>query len=149
LSSFVENGTSTAVNPLPQASATNRLLLGSACRAHAFATRLVVTIGLIVLFAGCATTNGQRKLEPDLLAFLEDGHTVRSEVLERLGEPSSRLLRDAVICYRLHGDASRGFRVVPVKQVASIADDKAVRWSLVLTFDAEGKLMRHALVGVR
>jgi hypothetical protein len=108
----------------------------------------LVSVGLLLAFSGCATAPvkpGDRAL----LDFLHDGTTSRTEVVERLGEPSAQLKADGVLCYRIAGDSQNGYAVVLPRRVSSIADDRVVSLSLVLTFDESGVLQRHALVPVR
>lgn len=71
------------------------------------------------------------------------------EVVQRFGEPAVQLRNDGILCYRLAGDAERGYAIMLPRMLSSLADDHAVRYSLVLTFDGNGILLRHALVPVR
>lgn len=98
---------------------------------------LVPTLAALI---GCTTPPVGRA---DLLDFLRDGTTTRAEVHLRLGEPSSQYEQDRVLAYRLAKDAG-GFAVVrPQPGWAGVSHN------LMLAFDADGVLRRHALVEVK
>lgn len=104
-------------------------------------TVLFVTVALIQ--SGCATAqvfSGDRQL----LSFLHDGTTTRTEVVERLGEPSAQLRADHILTYRIVGSDAAGYGVW-----APHATQPDARLSLVLVFDDQGVLQRHALIKVR
>lgn len=108
----------------------------------------IIALAGILALAGCATPGGPIG-DRTLLAFLQDGSTTRAEVALRLGEPSAQLESDRVLCYRIGGGPESGYTVVLPRHVSSIADEGSVKFSLVLTFDENGVLQRHALVPVR
>jgi hypothetical protein len=109
--------------------------------------RALVACAALAL-AACATPSGPTG-DRSLLAFLQDGSTTRAEVALRLGEPSAQLESDRLLCYRIGGDAENGYTIVLPRHVSSIADEGSVKYSLVLDFDENGVLQRHALVPVR
>lgn len=87
---------------------------------------------------GGTPTRGQ----PDLLEFIADGSTARSEVVARLGEPGRRLQTGHICTYRIGHDKSGQFVV---------RDADGPYWafadaSLVLVFDDSNVLRRHALI---
>jgi hypothetical protein len=55
----------------------------------------------VVLLAGCATTPRGRQ---DLLTFLQDGTTLKQEVLLKLGQRSAMLDAAKLLAYRLAKD---------------------------------------------
>jgi len=76
------------------------------------------------------------------LDFLSDGVTRRLDVQAKLGEPSSRYESSRILAYRLRTDEG-GYALVTKRE-----DWDGVRYSLILVFDADGILRRHALVEV-
>jgi hypothetical protein len=77
----------------------------------------------------------------DLLAFLRDGTTTKDEVQTRLG-PASVWGDGRIWTYRV-GEKTEGFYLSLQKH-----DWSHARHSLVLEFDANGVLHRHALIDV-
>jgi hypothetical protein len=95
------------------------------------------------LLAACSTP--PLRGEPGLLDFLADGATPRSEVVARLGQPT-RCLRSGEICtYRVSHDEAGQY----VKLEVGGSNWMDTDGSLVLVFDADGVLQRHAIVRVR
>lgn len=108
-------------------------------------TRLHLAGAIVVLSLSTACGTTPPRGQPDLLAFIVDGRTERSELIARLGQPGRRLQADRLWTYRIGHDAAGPF-------VAS--DAHGPHWvpadaSLVLVLDDAGVLLRHALVPVR
>ena len=99
-----------------------------------------VLVGTLVLLVGCESPPVAKE---ELLAFLADGATARAQVHERLGEPSRRYEQSNLESYRV-GRRELGWFVHPGHDGWTEA-----RYSLVLEFDEQGLLKRHALVDVR
>lgn len=118
-----------------------------ACRRFARQALLVaVSTSLALLLSGCATPPATQPLgAPVDLAFIRDGVTTQVECVQHLGAPSKTIAttaRGEVLTYWIGRDPS-GLRAV-----ASWVAFEPVRYSLVLSFDAEGVLVRHALVKI-
>ena len=96
--------------------------------------------GALLGLAGCTSLPAGRD---DLLAFLADGATLRTEVHEHLGGPSRSFEESRLESYRV-GRSPAGWFVLPRREGWNDA-----RYSLVLEFDAQGVLKRHALIEVR
>jgi hypothetical protein len=77
----------------------------------------------------------------DLLGFLQDGTTTKKEVETRIG-PASAWGEDRIWTYRV-GEVTEGFYLSEKK-----SDWSDARYSLVLEFDPNGVLRRHALINV-
>jgi len=101
---------------------------------------LLLVAGSCLLVVGCATTDLGRA---DLLDFLEDGRTTREQVFLTLGEPSATYQGDTILTFRLAQDDGGYFLVA--KRPGFVG----VTYSLVLAFDDDGLLKRHALVTVK
>jgi hypothetical protein len=98
---------------------------------------------LLSLLAACSTT--PLRGQPNLLDFLADGATPRSEVVARLGQPT-RCLRSGEICtYRVAHDEAGQYVKLEVGGSSWMDTDG----SLVVVFDADGVLQRHSIVRVR
>lgn len=97
-----------------------------------------------VVLGGCVTPiPGARQ---DLLRFLETGRTSREEVLMQLGQPSGSFEQERILTYRIGQDDKQGFYLVTPK---ALQPWQAVRFSLVLVFDADGRLQKQSLVRVQ
>lgn len=82
------------------------------------------------------------------LDFLADGITTREQALQRLGQPSREFTGSTggeVLTFRI-GDDAAGLHVVASADHWYRYD---VCYSLVLSFDLQGVLDRHALVKVK
>lgn len=105
--------------------------------------RKIVIINLLfaAFVSGCI---GQKQTgNPDLLKFLSDGQTARTDVILHLGQPSASFESEKVLTYRIGGDVKDGHFV---REAASWAH---TNFSLVLVFDADGILTSHSLVRIR
>lgn len=91
-----------------------------------------------LLASGCVGAVGRR----GLLDFLSDGTTRKEDVLLRLGQPASTLEGERVLTYRLGED--RGGYFLDPAAVRPFLGYRA--YSLVLIFDEQGVLRRHAMV---
>ncbi len=107
-------------------------------------------LGLLVLAAisfstGCAT--GRTEVRD--LAFLQDGVTKRTEVLEKLGTPSGKYDEQRFLTYRF-GKRAKGGYITPGEQNHSAPGGSwyMLSYSLVLVFDDGGVLKNHKLVKV-
>ena len=110
----------------------------------------VLGLALALTLAGCATTPPPLKGNPDLLNFLSDGKTTRTEAITTLGQPSGRFESDKILTYRLgHEPKNNGYTVVEREVTTSGWPTwTAAKFSLVLVFDDTGILQRHSLVKV-
>jgi hypothetical protein len=98
-------------------------------------TLLCILVGLAL--GSCAHPEGHK----DLLAFLQDGATTKDEVHMRMG-PASVWGGGRIWTYRV-GEATEGFYLSEKKSGWLDA-----RYSLVLDFDTDGILRRHAIIDV-
>ena len=110
---------------------------------------LLVSI-LALALAGCATTPPPLKGRPDLLTFLSDGKTTRSEAIVTLGQPSGRFESEKILTYRLGFELrNNGYYVVERETTTNGWPTwTAAKFSLVLVFDDTGILQKHSLVKV-
>lgn len=113
---------------------------------------------LTILLNGCVQTLTVQRLESDalltgdLLGFIADGRTTRTEVLLQLGEPSASFESERILTYRLQALADGGLVVRtpsrdPVQPALAYWDQHM--FSLVQVFDQDGRLVRYSLVGTR
>ena len=103
---------------------------------------------LLVSLAGCATEQTVPGARPDLLAFLQDGSTTRTDAILRLGQPSSTLERENILTFRIGEDMKQGYYLIAAREHMQWQWESA-RYSLVLVFNAEGVLQQHNLVLVK
>lgn len=102
--------------------------------------QVLAMAGLLALLSACASTPiGKR----DLLDFLQDGKTTKEEVFLHLAEPSAMFEGGRIFTYRLNEDEG-GYTIKGSKEKGWSG-----KYSLVLSFDANGVLRRHALVRVQ
>ena len=94
-----------------------------------------------VLFSSCIS---QIPGDPELLAFISDNKTTRTEVILKFGQPSAMIETDHILMYRLGGDKKSGYFIR--EETSSWADTK---YSLILVFDADGVLRSHSQVRVQ
>jgi len=104
-------------------------------RLHRRRWLLILCLGI----AGCAAAPKGRK---DLIDFLDDGVTRRDEVLARLGPPSARFEDSRILAYRLARDEG-GYLLAASSGTWADTDV-----NLMLVFDGDGVLQRHALVRI-
>lgn len=105
---------------------------------------MVVLIGLLALgLSGCSTPIPGAT--PELLSFLQTGQTTREQVLLKLGQPSAAFEQERILTYRIGEDPRQGRYVVSPKAALPW---QQVRYSLVLVFDAQGRLEKQSLVTV-
>jgi hypothetical protein len=99
--------------------------------------------------AGCMTPP-PLKGRADLLGFLADGKTTRTEVFTTLGQPSGRFEAEKILTYRLgHDGRNDGYYVVEREPTSGGWPTWTMaQFSLVLVFDADGILQKHNLVQV-
>jgi hypothetical protein len=111
-------------------------------------SRVLFLVAILNLAAGCATTS--LKGRADLLAFLADGRTTKDQVWLNLGPPSARFECDRILTYRLRYEPkNKGYQVVERStQPTGWPRWDLVKYSLVLVFDEQGLLVKHALVEV-
>lgn len=107
---------------------------------------LLVTLMLL----GCETTPPPIKGSPDLLKFLSDGKTTRTEAITTLGQPSGTFEAQRILTYRLgYEPENNGYAVVEREAtVSGWPTWTAAKFSLVLVFDDAGILQNHSLVKV-
>lgn len=110
----------------------------------------VLGLVLALTLAGCATTPPPLKGSPDLLIFLSDGKTTRTETIITLGQPSGRFEAENILTYRLGFEPGKsGYYVVEREATSSGWPTwMAAQFSLVLVFDDAGILQKHSLVKV-
>jgi hypothetical protein len=108
-----------------------------------FGTALVASFLAALLLCGCASAE-KSTAGPDVLSFLQDGHTSREEIISHLGSPSRAIQKERFLFYRV-GHDSGGYFVGELNH-RRWAD---VRYSLVLVFDDAGVLKEHSIVSVR
>jgi hypothetical protein len=119
------------------------------CRRSSHRAWLAAAVAVLALLqAGCGTTPPPAEPLGALVdvAFIRDGVTTRGECIQRLGAPSRTMATGTggeVLTYWLGRDAAGGLRAV-----VSWAVFEPVRYSLVLSFDAAGVLVRHSMVKV-
>ena len=113
-------------------------------------SKLLLVLTLALALVGCATTPPPLKTSPDLLNFLSDGKTTRTEAIISLGQPSGRFESENILTYRLGFDPrNSGYYVVERETTASGWPTwTAAKFSLVLVFDDAGVLRKHSLVKV-
>jgi hypothetical protein len=104
-------------------------------------------LAIAAVLTGCATPAGVTP-DPQLLAFLQDGATARSEALLRLSEPSGFFEGERILTWRIAGDAKRGRWVQGRAATLGEPAKLVAKESLVLVFDEHGILERHALVPI-
>lgn len=104
--------------------------------------RWLLCAAALLLVTGCATAPpvGQR----DLLAFVTDGVTTKSDIYLRLGPPGREFEGGHIATWRVAEDEG-GYYVV-----ASSTDSwRGSRHELVVVFGANGRVERHSLVRLR
>ena len=104
---------------------------------------------LIMGLADCASPP-PLKGSPDLLRFLVDGKTTRTEALATLGQPTGCFEAEKILTYRLgfEPQISGYYLVEREASTSGWPTWKAAKFSLVLVFDDNGILRKHSLVGV-
>ena len=107
-------------------------------------TALALILVAMAMMAGCMTRYAP-KADPQLLAFLTDGRTSKSEVLLHLGFPSRQMENNRIVMFRIGHVENRGYYVR--EAIATGWED--TKYSLVLVFDDKDVLQRHSLVEVR
>jgi len=112
--------------------------------------KILLVLALALTLAGCATVPPSIKGSPDLLNFLSDGKTTRTEVITTLGQPSGTFEVQRILTYRLgYEPENHGYAVVEREAAASGWPTwTAAKFSLVLVFDDAGILQKHSLVKV-
>jgi hypothetical protein len=108
----------------------------------------IAALSITLALAACASSVKAPVLPAVTLDFLVDGRTTQVQSAERLG-PATRQFAAAdggvVLTYRL-GEDDGGLHPVPAPGAWF---DFARRRSLVMHFDAQGVLRRHAVVAAR
>jgi len=109
-----------------------------------------LVLSMAFALAGCATTPPPLKGSPDLLGFLSDGKTTRTQAIMTLGQPSGAFEAQRILTYRLGFEPrNSGYYVVEREAVGSGWPTwTAAKFSLVLVFDDAGILRKHSLVEV-
>jgi len=114
-------------------------------------SKIFLVLLTAMALAGCANTPPPPlKGSPDLLSFLSDGKSSRTEVITTLGQPSGQFESEKILTYRLGFEPrNNGYYVVERELVASGWPTWTdAKFSLVLIFDDAGILRRHSLVKV-
>jgi hypothetical protein len=111
-----------------------------------------IFLALAAAFAltGCTTTPPPLKGHPDLLSFVADGRTTKTEAIATLGQPSGSFESERILTYRLGFETrNNGYYVVEREAVVSGWPTwSEAKFSLVLVFDEAGVLRKHSLVKV-
>ena len=95
-----------------------------------------------LLVTGCV---GQKVIgNSELLEFITDGQTTRTEIILKLGQPSASFESEGILTYRIGGYMQNGYFVRENQQSWS-----QVNQSLVLVFGVDGILQTHSLVRIR
>ena len=112
--------------------------------------RCAIGLALALTVGGCATTPPPLKGNPDLLNFLSDGRTTRTEALIALGQPSGRFEVEKILTFRLGFEPrNSGYYLVERETTANGWPTwTAAKFSLVLVFDDAGILRKHSIVEV-
>lgn len=103
----------------------------------------IAVLGITLFTAACATPKpppAADVLSRRDLAYLVDGSTTREQALLRLGLPSRSFEGERILLFRLGWTEREGLAPVAWHSAALAGYD------LVLVFDAQGVLARHALV---
>jgi hypothetical protein len=118
-------------------------------KTHGCKNPLVLALALTLV--GCATPPPPLKGSPDLLNFLSDGKTVRTEAITTLGQPSGRFESEKILTYRLgYEPENKGYFIVD-REAGEFgwATWAHVKYSLVLVFDESGVLRTHSVVEIK
>jgi hypothetical protein len=111
--------------------------------------KILLVLVAVMTLAGCATPP-PLKGSPDLLNFLADGRTTKTEAITTLGQPSGRFESEKILTYRLGFEPrNKGYYLVEREAtVSGWPTWTAAKFSLVLVFDDVGILRKHSLVKV-
>jgi hypothetical protein len=104
------------------------------------ALRLLVAAAFVAL-AGCATQPPRG--QGNLLEFLRDGETSRTDVYLKLGTPSRTYETNRIASWRLDKDEAGYFLV------SSSSGWRGTRYELVVVFGTDDVVKRHSLVEIR
>ena len=105
--------------------------------------KLIATVILnAMLLTGCASHRPVGDAE--MLTFITDGQTTRTEILLQLGQPSASFEAERILTYRIGGDERRGYFVRELQMSWS-----ETNYSLVLVFGPDSILQSHSLIRVR
>ena len=109
----------------------------------------LLALALAAVLIGCRT-GPESKASVDLLDFLVDGQTSRTEVLLKLGEPSAKFETEKILTYQLAVKPKTGaYSVVERRTTPSGWPNWTLtKYSLVLIFDENGLLRKHSKVQV-
>jgi len=112
--------------------------------------KFLFALTLALTLVGCATTPPLLKGSPDLLNFLADGKTTRTEAIITLGQPSGRFESEKILTYRLGFEPrNSGYYVVERENTTNGWPTwTEAKFSLVLVFDDAGILQKHSMVKV-
>ena len=113
-------------------------------------SKFLAVLTLALALVGCASTPPPLKGRPDLLNFLSDGKTTKTEAIITLGLPAGRFESEKILTYRLGVELrNSGFYVVERETTTNGWPTwTAAKFSLVLVFDDAGILQKHSLVEV-
>jgi outer membrane protein assembly factor BamE (lipoprotein component of BamABCDE complex) len=114
-------------------------------------------VGLLVilLLSGCAETRLQTVDDAALqqqLALLEDGKTIKEEILLKFGIPSAQFEGEKILIYRLRYNQKEN-RFELVSREVDRRDPRFAEWvqteyNLVLVFDQEYILQKHSMLRI-
>ena len=112
-------------------------------------SKFIFALTLVFALVGCVTTP-PLKGNPDLLNFLSDGKTTRTEAITTLGQPSGAFEAQRILTYKLGFDLRNSGYYVVVREATTSGWPTwtTAKFSLVLVFDDSGVLQKHSLVKV-
>lgn len=109
-------------------------------------------VALLMACTGCVSMPSSPSAgRLDLLSFLTDGSTAKSEVLLKLGQPSGTFSAEEILTYRVGFEPKgKGYWIVERETGTALWSSwQGVRYSLVLVFDKRAILQRHAMIDLR
>jgi len=126
-------------------------VISNACRARVSALWFVLLTGLFL--AACAGRNGAREdgTVRGLADLFLDGRTTRTDVRDKLGQPTAAFEQGRLLVYLVARNKKEGFLPFP-REVVRDAEWESEwideEYSVVLVFDGD-VLQRHSLVRFR
>jgi hypothetical protein len=117
------------------------------CAVGWYSMRHSVQVLCTLLLFGCAAAPPPVTGRSDLVSFVEDGKTSRIDAVSKLGSAYASYEGDRILIWRMTKDA--GGYVVASQHVQPGQPQWVPNYELVLVFDAEGVVKRHALVVLR
>lgn len=110
-------------------------------------TRLRLGLACAILIVGCASQPPALLGQRDLLQFVEDGKTSRSDAVAKLGAPFANYEGERIMTWRLAKD--EGGYIVTGQRAQPGQPQNVPDYELVLIFGPQGLLQQHNLVALR